>query len=193
LEALTFLRGRQEEDRMITVQSMTQWLPLGEFVVNVIIAIATVIALLLVYREFKEMKFQSISLERSIQASTYQALLDSERALTDKMSEKEDFLQEYFASLDLDIPNVPPDHIRLLSATTAFNENLYFQSERGAIPASVWPAWRRFLKDLYSGPLMRCVWPYIKHWYYDSFVEYIDQLIAEHDAEQAQPKVSHEA
>ena len=176
----------------MTAESMAEWLPFAAFVVEVVIAVATVVALLLVYREFKEMKSQSLSLEKSIQASTYQALLESERALTDEISDDTDFLQEYLANLNLDIPDTPPAHIRLICATTAFNENLHFQHEQGTIPNHVWPAWRRFMKDLYSGPLVRPVWPHIKHWYYDTFVGYVDQLLAEHDSEQTLIEDDHE-
>jgi hypothetical protein len=174
---------------MTTAQSMSQWLPLAQFAIDIVIAAATVMALVLVYHELKEMKLQSISLERSIQASTYQALLDSERALTDAMRDEEHFLDDYFASLDLEIAGVSSGQIRLLSATTAFNENLYFQYERGAIPDSLWPAWERFLKDLYGGPLMGRVWPYIKQWHYVNFVDHIDQLIATNEPEQGQQEV----
>lgn len=151
-------------------------------VTSVVVAIATVITLILMYRQLKEMIKQTQSLEKSINAATYQALIDAERGLWDSLQQDKQFLAEFVENITSRAPSVRPQTLRNIVTLLAFLENLYYQTEQGTLPAKMWPHWVSYLRRVVVKPMFVQVWPHVHDIFYVDFAQFLDKLAAEEQA-----------
>jgi hypothetical protein len=142
-------------------------------------AIAAAVTLIFVYFQMKEMNKQSRALERSIQAATYQSIIDSEREIWDHLEQDKDFLAEWLEDTTSQSEGLQPTMVRSVVTLLAFQENLYYQNEIGALPKGMWMHWVKHWRTVARKPLITKTWPLVRERFYGPFSEFFDRLVQE--------------
>jgi hypothetical protein len=171
----------------MNISDITAFFNILSSLTGMFVAIVTVITLVLMYLQLKEMSRQTKSLEKSINAATYQSIIDSERALWDNLEKDDKFLAEFVENITAQANGLNPQTFRNIVALLAFQENLYYQREQGTMPASLWPHWIQYWRRVAKKPMFLKVWPLVHDIFYEPFAKLMDKLIAE---EQTKEKIT---
>ena len=118
---------------------------------------------------------------RSINAATYQHILDRESANWDKVREgnitlRVRALQHFGVQVDED--SYSPDMDVLLDRIALFNfyEGIYFQHLQKALNKEVWENWKRSLIITMKNIEIRNAWESVKKVYSPAFIQYVANI-----------------
>lgn len=151
------------------------WLTVIGSISTAAAATGTLLALVFMYLQLREMSVQTRSLEKSIRSSTYQAIVNAEMNLWETAEKTPQILNEiYDHGLDLD-----NDTVKSIMIGLSFYENLLYQHEQGTFPEEMWVHWQRAIRDVVRTPQYRKAWKFMRPYYYGPFVELVDASIGD--------------
>ncbi len=117
---------------------------------------------------------------RSINAATYQHILDREAENWDKVRASNTQVRiQALKNFDVQVDVYGPEHDVLLDHIAVFNfyEGIYFQNLQGVLHKKVWENWRRSLAWAMRVPEFRESWNKVGHVYSPGFREFMAQMI----------------
>ncbi len=117
---------------------------------------------------------------RSINAATYQHILDREAENWDKVRESDTQVRiQALKNFDVYVDVYGPEHDVLLDHIAVFNfyEGIYFQNLQGVLHKKVWENWRRSLAWVMRVPEFSESWNKVGHVYSPGFREFMEQII----------------
>ena len=141
--------------------------------VSTISLVVTVIGLIFVIVSLRQTR-------RSINAATYQHILDREAENWDKVRESNTQVRiQALKNFDVHVDVYGPEHDVLLDHIAVFNfyEGIYFQNLQGVLHKKVWENWRRSLAWAMRVPEFRESWNKVGHVYSLGFREFMEQII----------------
>jgi hypothetical protein len=141
--------------------------------VSTIGLVATVIGLVFVIVTLRQTR-------RSINAATYQHILDREAENWDKVRESSTSVRaQALKNFDVQVDVYGSEHDVLLDHIAVFNfyEGIYFQNLQRVLHKKVWENWKRSLAWTMRVPEFRESWQKVGHVYSPGFKEFVAQML----------------
>ena len=130
------------------------------------------ISVILIYRQLKQV-------ERSIQGSTYQSMMDEGSAINRIFVDNPD-LADLWGHVTYVGVKGEPKEVRqawIITMMMDFYENMYFQHEQGNISKEIWARWSRHILNVFRNTKVQEQWDKAKDVYYKPFREFIDSAL----------------
>ena len=145
-------------------------------ILSTINIIVTIVGLIFVIVSLRQTR-------RSINAATFQHILDRESANWDKVREGDVMLRvralQHFG-VQVDKDSYTPDMDVLLDRIALFNfyEGIYFQNLQKALNKEVWENWNRSLVITMKNAEIRNAWESVKNVYSPDFIQYVKAILS---------------